>query len=557
MLLGLTIRDVVLIDRLSLAFRPGLCVLTGETGAGKSILLDALGLALGRRADAALVRPGAEQAVVSAEFTVTPNHPAAAILNEAGIGTDLSGSIVVRRTLGADGRSRAFVNDEPTSVALMRALGDSLVEIQGQGEQHGLFDPATHRQLLDALAAADIAGLAAAWRGWRDARSAADGAAQALAANRAEEDLLRHEHAELEALAPEGGEEDRLAARRLLLQNAERLGETIGEAVGEIDGEGGALQALARALRRLTRAADRAQGLLDGALAATERAATETEEALGALNAAAQGLELDPGALEQVEERLFALRALARKHGIAVADLPLLREKIAERLALIDAGSERAITWEKQAAALRETYVLAAARVSKAREEAAKRLDGAVAAELKPLRLDKARFRTILTPLPEKEWSEHGCERVNFEVATNLGAPFGPLAKIASGGELSRFMLALKLVLAGVSSVPTLIFDEVDSGIGGAVAAAVGERLQRLGASLQVLVVTHSPQVAARGAHHWRVAKLEAQRSAVTRVEELDPDTRQEEIARMLSGTTITAEARAAAASLIAGAKAA
>jgi len=555
MLLGLTIREIVLIDRLSLAFRPGLCVLTGETGAGKSILLDALGLALGRRADAALVRPGAEQATVSAEFAVGPNHPAAAILAESGIATDLSGSIIVRRTLGADGRSRAFVNDEPTSIALLRALGDSLVEIQGQGEQHGLFDPATHRELLDALSEADIAGLAVAWRGWRDARDAAQEAARVLAASRAEEDLLRHEYAELDALNPEGDEEDRLVARRLLLQNAERLGETIGEAVGEIDGEGGALQALARALRRLTRAADRAQGLLDGALAAAERAAAETEEALAALNTAARALELDPGALDQVEERLFSLRALARKHSIGVADLPLLREKIAERLALIDAGAETAIAAERQAAALREIYAATAAHVSKARERAAKRLDAAVAAELKPLRLDKARFRTVLTALPEAEWSEHGSERVNFEVATNPGAPFGPLARIASGGELSRFLLALKLVLAGVSSVPTLIFDEVDSGIGGAVAAAVGERLQRLGASLQVLVVTHSPQVAARGAHHWRVAKLDAQKSAVTRVEELDPDRRQEEIARMLSGSTITAEARAAAKSLIAGAQ--
>ncbi|MBV9554145.1 MAG: DNA repair protein RecN [Alphaproteobacteria bacterium] len=557
MLLGLTIRDVVLIDRLALAFRPGLCVLTGETGAGKSILLDALGLALGRRADAALVRPGAEQAVVTAEFALDPEHPAAAILADAGIATDLSGAIVVRRTLGADGRSRAFVNDEPTSVALLRTLGDSLVEIQGQGEQHGLFDTATHRELLDALSGGDIAGLAGCWRAWREAREAAAEAARLVAAARAEEDLLRHEHAALDALAPEDGEEDRLAARRALLQNAERLGETIGEAVGEIDGEHGALAGLARALRRLTRAAGRAQGVLDTAVTATERAAAETEEALSVLSSAARALELDPSALEQVEERLFALRAAARKHSINVADLPTLRDKLAERLALIDAGADAALAADQRAATLREAFVVAAAKVSKAREHAAKKLDAAVAAELTPLRLDKARFRTVLTPLAESEWSEHGCERIAFEVATNPGAPFGPLARIASGGELSRFLLALKLVLAGVSSVPTLIFDEVDSGIGGAVAAAVGERLQRLGASLQVLVVTHSPQVAARGAHHWRVAKLEAQKSAVTRVEELGPDTRREEIARMLSGATVTAEARAAAASLIAGAKAA
>jgi DNA repair protein RecN (Recombination protein N) len=339
------------------------------------------------------------------------------------------------------------------------------------------------------------------------------------------------------------------------LQNAERLGEAIAEAIAEIDGDGGAGQALHRALRRLERARDRAQGLLDGAVAAAERAATETVEALEALSAAARALELDPRALEEVEERLFALRTLARKHGVQVADLPRLRAALGERLAAIETGSEALAASEEAVAAARVVYVAAAAAVSQGRERAARRLDTALAAELKPLRLDKARFRTVLTPLAEAEWGENGTERVHFEVATNPGAPFGPLARIASGGELSRFMLALKLVLAGTSSVPTLIFDEVDSGIGGAVAAAVGERLQRLGARLQVLVVTHSPQVAARGAHHWRVAKKQAERATVTRVEELDGDTRQEEIARMLSGSIVTAEARAAAASLIAGAQ--
>jgi DNA repair protein RecN (Recombination protein N) len=555
MLLGLTIRDVVLIDRLSLAFRPGLCVLTGETGAGKSILLDALGLALGRRADAALVRPGAEQAMVAAEFAVGGNHPAMAILNQAGIGSDLAGTIVLRRLVAADGRSRAFVNDEPASVGLLRELGDTLVEIQGQGEQRGLLDPATHRELLDAVAEhhGHMAALAAAWREWRAAREEADAAARRLAESRAEEDLLRHNHAELEALAPEEDEEERLAGRRLLLQNAERLGEAIAEAIGELDGEAGAQRALARALRRLERVRDRAQGLLDGAIAAGERAAAETADALAALAQAGQKLELDPRALEAAEERLFALRALGRKHGVGVADLSRLRNILAEQLAAIDTGAEGLAALEQATAAARERYIAAAAAVSRAREAAARRLDEAITAELKPLRLDKARFRTVLTPLAEPDWGEHGCERVHFEVATNPGAPFGPLARIASGGELSRFMLGLKLVLAGTSSIPTLIFDEVDSGIGGAVAAAVGERLQRLGARLQVLVVTHSPQVAARGAHHWRVAKRQAERMTVTRVEELDADTRQEEIARMLSGSTVTAEARAAAASLIAG----
>src|SRR5438874_2283090 len=449
MLLGLTIRDVVLIERLSLAFRPGLCVLTGETGAGKSILMDALALALGRRADASLVRPGAEQAAAEA--------------------------------------------------------------------------------------------------------------ARHLAEARAEEDLLRHEKAELDALAPEGDEEDQLATRRTLLQNAERIGEAVSEAAaelgGESDGEGGAQRALARALRRLERTRDRAQGLLDNAIAAAERAANETAEALALLNVAGHALDLDPPALEQGEERLFALRALARKHNVAVADLPRLHDAVGTRLAAIETGAEGVVALEKVAATARARYIAAAGSVTRAREKASRRLDAAITAELKPLRLDKARFRTVLSPLAETDWGEHGCERVHFEVATNPGAPFGALAEIASGGELSRFMLALKLVLAGASSVPTLIFDEVDSGIGGAVAAAVGERLQRLGSRLQVLVVTHSPQVAARGAHHWRVAKKQGQQATITSVEELDPNTRQEEIARMLSGSTITGEARAAAASLIAGAR--
>jgi DNA repair protein RecN (Recombination protein N) len=555
MLLGLTIRDVVLIDRLTLAFRPGLCVLTGETGAGKSILLDALGLALGRRADASLVRPGAEQAAVAAEFAIPHNHPAAAILREAGIASDLAGTIVLRRLVAADGRSRAFVNDEPASVGLLRELGDSLVEIQGQGEQRGLLDPATHRALLDAFADLDGAALGAVWRLWRDAREGADAAVRRLAEVRAEEDLLRHHKAELDALLPEGDEEERLGARRMLLQNAERIGEAVADAIAEIDGESGAGRALARALRRLERARDRAQGLLDPALAAAERAAAETGEALAALTQSARLLDLDPRALDEVEERLFALRAASRKHNVAVADLPALHAALAERLSAIEAGEGDVAAQQRDAARARDRFVAAAQAASHTRERAAERLDALLAAELKPLRLDKARFRTVLTPLAETDWSETGCERVHFEVATNPGAPFGPLARIASGGELSRFMLALKLVLSGISSVPTLIFDEVDSGIGGAVAAAVGERLQRLGARLQVLVVTHSPQVAARGAYHWRVAKSQAQRATVTRVEELDDDDRQEEIARMLSGSTVTAEARAAAASLIAGAR--
>ncbi len=557
MLLGLTIRDVVLIDRLSLAFRPGLCVLTGETGAGKSILLDALGLALGRRAEAGLVRAGAKEAAVAAEFAVRRNHPAHAILREAGR-EDAGETIVLRRLLAADGRSRAFVNDEPSSVGLLRELGDSLVEIQGQFEQRGLLEPANHRMVLDAFADHSVGptALAQAWHDWREAQAREAAAARLLAAGREEEELLRHHLAELAALGPKADEEAGLAARRTLLQNAERLAETLAEAISELGGDAGAQAALARATRRLERARERAQGLFDAPLAAAERAGAETAEALAALEAAAREIELDPRELESLEERLFALRGLARKHQISVADLPALQERMAAQMAAIAEGADNVEHLVRATADARARFVADAETVSRARADAARRLDTAVATELAPLRLDKARFRTVLTPLDEAEWSEHGCERVHFEIATTPGAPFGPLARIASGGELSRFMLALKLVLAGTSSVPTLIFDEVDSGIGGAVAAAVGERLQRLGTSLQVLVVTHSPQVAARGAHHWRVAKRLAEYQTVTRVEELDPDTRQEEIARMLSGRIVTTEARAAAASLIAGGRA-
>jgi DNA repair protein RecN (Recombination protein N) len=557
MLLGLAIRDVVLIDRLDLAFRPGLCVLTGETGAGKSILLDALGLALGQRAESGLVRDGAAEAAVTAEFAVGPDHPAYEILAEAGLAAD-SEAIVLRRIVRADGKSRAFVNDAPASIGLLRRLGDSLVEIQGQFESRGLLDPATHRVLLDSYAghALDPGVLAHAWDEWHSAERRAAAAAERLAASRGEEELWRHQLAELDALCPAPDEEERLASRRALLQNSERLAETLAEAIGEIDGEAGARAALARAARRLQRTRERALGLFDSPVAAVERAAVETEEALAALEIAARRLELDPRALDAVEERLLTLRALARKHRVAVADLPACRKDLATRLGAIDSGAHAVKSLARDSAAARAGFVAAAAATSQARAAAARGLDAAIAAELEPLRLDQARFRTVLSRLAEADWGEHGCERVHFEVAINPGSPFGPLARIASGGELSRFMLALRLVLAGGSPAPTLIFDEVDSGIGGAVAAAVGDRLQRLGSRLQVLVVTHSPQVAARGAWHWRVAKLLSERQTVTRVEELDHDRRQEEIARMLSGRTVTAEARAAAASLIAGGRA-
>ena len=555
MLLGLTIRDVVLIDRLDLAFHAGLCVLTGETGAGKSILLDALGLALGMRAESGLVRQGAEQAVVTAEFALTPAHPALALLEGAGIALE-GGHLVLRRIVNADGRSRAFIDDQPASVGLLRQLGELLVEVQGQFEQQGLLDPGTHRAALDAFGGCrtEIAALEDAWRQWRAVAKEREATEATLAKARSDEDYLRHALAELEALDPVAGEERTLAEERALLMNREKLSAALDAALSELAGERGAERTLHAAQRQLEKLRDKSAGRLEAALAALERATQETREAVAQLEAAARGLDRDAAGLEKIEERLFALRALARKHNVALDALPALRAEITAHLAALDHGGDRLARLEQHEEEARRAYLAAAETVSKARQRAAKALNAAVTKELPPLKLEKARFRTMLTPLAPGDWGEHGQERVHFEVATNPGAAPGALARIASGGELSRFLLALKVVLARTSPVPTLVFDEVDSGIGGAVAAAVGERLHRLGQELQVLVVTHSPQVAARGAHHWRVEKRQAQARTSTRVAELSAEERREEIARMLSGAAVTAEARAAAASLMAGA---
>ncbi|HYL48273.1 MAG TPA: DNA repair protein RecN [Stellaceae bacterium] len=557
MLIGLSIRDVVLIDRLDLSFRPGLCVLTGETGAGKSILLDALGLALGVRAESGLVRRGAEQATVSAEFTLPAKHPARALLRDAGLTAD-EDTLVLRRIVSGDGRSRAFIADQPASVALLRQVGEALVEIEGQFAQRGLLDPATHREALDAygVAEADVRTLAETWQAWRAAVADHEAAAQRLKAAQAEEAFLRHAMNELEALDPKPGEETSLADERTLMQNRERLTEALESALTELAGERGGERALQAALRQIARIKDKAGGRLDAATAALERAAVEAREAVAGIEAQARALGSDSTRLEQIEERLFALRALARKHNVAVDGLAELRTEIASKLGALEAGGDGVDALKRAVDGARNAYIIAADKVSAARRAAAAKIDPAVMKELKPLKLEKARFATVLTAVGEAEWGPQGRERVHFEVATNPGAPAGPLAKVASGGELSRFMLALKVVLARTSPVPTLVFDEVDSGIGGAVAAAVGDRLHRLGQELQVLVVTHSPQVAARGAHHWRVEKSQAAQKTSTRVEELSADARREEIARMLSGASITAEARAAAASLMAGAQA-
>jgi DNA repair protein RecN (Recombination protein N) len=557
MLLGLSIRDVVLIDKLDLSLKPGLCVLTGETGAGKSILLDALGLALGVRAESGLVRHGAEQAVVSAEFALPQGHKARDLLSRAGIEAP-GDSLVLRRVVDSGGRSRAFIDDQPVSIGLLRQAGEALVEIEAQFAQRGLLDPATHRAALDAygVTAGDLASMGAAWNAWREKLRAQQEAGENLARARAEEEFLRHALKELDELEPKPGEENALAEERALLMNRERLNEGLESALAELAGERGGERALNAASRHLERLKDKAGGRLDAAAAALERASVETREAINEIEGALRDLGQSAHSAETIEERLFALRGLARKHSVPVDGLAALRGEIAAKVAALEDGGDAVKKLEAAAAEARKIYVAAADKVSAQRRKAASSLDAAVTKELKPLKLEKARFATVLTALSETDWGEHGREKVHFEVATNPGAPAGPLAKIASGGELSRFMLALKVVLAETSPVPTLVFDEVDSGIGGAAAAAVGERLHRLGQDLQVLVVTHSPQVAARGSHHWRVEKSQSAQKTMTKIEELSDDARREEIARMLSGASITAEARAAAASLMAGAEA-
>ena len=558
MLVSLVIRDVVLIERLTLGFRPGLGVLTGETGAGKSILLDALGLALGARGDSGLVRRGAEQAAVTAEFQMVAGHPVLALLREQGLEEGDGGVLTLRRLVSADGRSRAFVNDQPIGVTLLRRLGEELVEVHGQFDTHGLLDPRSHGGVLDAYGGLEAAAaeVAAAWRSWRQVEQSRSRADADAGRARAEEEWLRHAVAELDQLAPRDGEERELAETRAVLMHRERLMEAINGASADLGGDRGAERTVASALRQLSRAADKAGGRLDTVIAALDRAGAELAEGVSLLRGVAAELESDGGNLETVEERLFALRAAARKHSVEVERLQALRDDLAGRLSLIEDQGDALSRLAREAAAARTAYVDAARSLGARRREAAERLDVAVARELPPLKLERARFVTRVDALPEGEWGAAGIDRVAFEIATNPGAAPGPLSRIASGGELARFMLALKVVLARTGSVPTLIFDEVDAGIGGAVAAAVGDRLERLGREVQVLVVTHSPQVAARGSGHYQVRKQPKGETVTTDVVELEGPARQEEIARMLSGAHVTPEARAAAAALIKGAPA-
>jgi DNA repair protein RecN (Recombination protein N) len=561
-LTALSIRDVVLIERLDLAFDQGLTVLTGETGAGKSILLDSLGLALGARAESGLVRASADQASVTACFSPPDDHAVAAVLDEHGLtGED---EIVLRRIVTRDGRSRAFVNDHPVGVGLLRRIGALLVEVQGQHEQMSLADPASHAGLLDAFGvpAPFRAAVASSWRTWRDALVRLDHAREAIAAAERDEEWLRHAVDELATLAPRIDEEETLARERQRLQQSERRAEAIAAALAELTprdrrsaGPAASLRAASRSLQRLAPSGQSEPGgnPADPAMAALERAEEALAEAETILTRLIADADVDPRLLEQSEERLFALRASARKHGVAVPDLPALLDTLAGRLGALETGAAEITVLEEATRDGKDRYAAAANALSAARNTAAGKLQKAVGTELPPLRLDKARFFAEVGVLPESGWGPNGADQVRFLIATNPGQEPGPLARVASGGELSRLMLAMKVVLSAGSAVPTLVFDEVDSGIGGATAAAVGERLARVAETVQVLVVTHSPQVAARGAAHLRVAKAAVGNRTATTVDQLAPEARREEIARMLAGETISDAARAAADDLLRG----
>ncbi|WEK47223.1 MAG: DNA repair protein RecN [Candidatus Andeanibacterium colombiense] len=553
MLTALAIRNIVLIEALDLTFGPGLGVLTGETGAGKSILLDALGLVLGNRADSGLVRAGTDQASVTATFEFA-SLPAAVRdpLAEAEVEIEPGEALIVRRSLKADGGSKAFINDQPVGVALLRELAGALVEIHGQHDDRGLVNPRGHRLLLDRFGGGDAGAVGTAWNHWRAAEEKLAEARDAIAQAKADQDLLLAHIEELAALAPEEGEEAALADARAAMQKGEKLSEDLEQLRHLWDGSDSALAVLRGGARRLDRIAGE-HPLLAEALESLDRAVIEAGEAEARLEKAAEALSFEPAELDRIETRLFDLRALARKHRCEVDELPAKMRGIRTALDSIEAGDAEIGALEQAAAQAGAAYRGGAEALHAARTEAALRLDQAVAKELAPLKLDSAKFRTAVTALPEERWGPSGIDSVEFLISTNPGADFAPLAKIASGGELSRFILALKVALAEQGGAATVIFDEIDRGVGGAVASAIGERLARLAGGGQLLAVTHSPQVAARGGQHYMIAKSSEGTVTRTSVQLLDQAGRQEEIARMLSGAEITSEARAQADRLLEG----
>ena len=563
MLIGLQIRDVVLIEALDLSIGPGLTALTGETGAGKSIILDALGLATGMRAESGLVRRGAPQAVSTAVFAPSPEHPVWELLEEKGLAYARDEDLVLRRSLSADGRSRAFVNDQTTGVGVLREIGELLLEVHGQHETVGLLDARTHRPMLDAFGGLEplAAEVAARHRDWRAARERVEALRDDVARAAAETEELTFRLSELDRLDPKEGEETALAEERALLGSAEKALADIAAAREVFDGLPAKVASAVGALERARERAVTAGAAVESAAVARvaqasealDRVLIEAGEAEAAIDAAADAFDFEPDRLEKTEERLFDLRGLARKLNVAVEELPVLRVRFAERLRAVESSEDALKAAEAELSAARAAFMDAAARLSDGRKTAGERLAMSVMAELGPLKLEKARFRVAVEPLPEERAAPTGLDRVAFEVATNPGAPFGDLGAIASGGELARFALALKASLAGRAAgpQPLMIFDEVDQGVGGAVADAVGLRLKRLAADAQVLVVTHSPQVAARAEAHWRISKAGDAERTRTAVEVLPAAEREEEIARMLAGAQITDAARAAARALI------
>ena len=547
MLAALTIRDIVLIEQAALEFAAGLNVLTGETGAGKSILLDSLGLAAGGRGRAG-VRPGAAQGSATAVFEPEKAHAVWALLADQAM--EGGEEIVLRRTLASDGRSRAFVNDQAVGVSLLKDVGSLLLEVHGQQDDRGLFDIATHRGLLDGFGGlnGDAQTVAALHGEWAAARAALEDLKALAERAQAEADFVRAAANELSDFAPEEGEEERLAGERALMMNAARIAEDVSAALEALAGERGAESGLAQALKKLSRMNEEARKAAAAAETALEQSYALAEEARRELDSLLSRLDTDTGALERKEERLFALRALARKYGVPPDQLPAVRDDYVARQQALTEGGSQIKKAETRVTAAHEAYLTAARKLSKARAGAARKLEAAVAAELAPLKLGHAKFRVALEKLDDDKGTAAGLEKIAFEVATVEGAAFGGLARIASGGELARFSLALKVALAQVSSPAAMVFDEVDRGVGGAVADAVGERLQRLAETTQVLLVTHSPQVAARAARHFRISRAKDK----TKIELLDDEARLEEIARMLSGANVTSEARAAAKRLMA-----
>jgi DNA repair protein RecN (Recombination protein N) len=550
MLSQLSIRDIVLIERLDIDFSSGLSVLTGETGAGKSILLDALSLALGARGDASLVRHGVAHGQVTAVFDVPANHTARALLIENAIDDD--GDIILRRIQTADGRTRVFVNDQPSSVSLMRDIGRALVEIHGQHDERALVDPAAHRELLDAFGGhgSDVRTVAEAWRLWRNAEQELSRHRAKVEASAREADYLRASVAELSRLDPQPGEETELSEQRATMMRAEKIATDIHDAQEILSGPTAPSPQLASLLRRLQRKAAEVPGLLDEVVKSLDEALLSLDAAQAGVETALRATEYDPQRLERTEERLFALRAAGRKHSVAVDDLAELRDRMAADLADLDAGEERLHGLEKQAESTRDLYDGAAARLSEARKTAAIHLARSVMAELPALKLERAEFIVEMESESQNRMEE-GIDQIEFWVRTNPGTRPGPLMKVASGGELSRFLLALKVALADRGSAPTLVFDEIDTGVGGAVADAIGQRLSRLSERVQVLSVTHAPQVAARAHTHYLISKSGGADRVATGIAEMDRKARQEEIARMLAGATITEEARAAAERLL------